>query len=305
MEGLHMNNQRSTVTRDEIRRARGAPLYEFLVSNHMGLFRQCGSSLYMIDHDGIYIKQGFSGYNDFSSNEHGNPIDFLMSHLGYSFTDAVKALNGYFLPSTGNGDADILSIDGNTVFQGNDPMAPIHLPVAAQKPYRNMYAYLIKRGIPVQLIRQLEEQNLIYQEHLTNNIVFLNKEKDYCELRGTFTYAEVPFHGCRKTGPDRFWYMSGSGSKPQTAYVCEAAIDAISLYIIHKKARMAETSLYISIGGVANQKAILRVKGLLPVVLAVDNDCAGDECRKRNPDIPSIMPVCKDWNEDLQKLTRS
>ena len=168
-----------------------------------------------------------------------------------------------------------------------------------------MYAYLIKRGIPVQLIRQLEEQNLIYQEHLTNNIVFLNKEKDYCELRGTFTYAEVPFHGCRKTGPDRFWYMSGSGSKPQTAYVCEAAIDAISLYIIHKKAGMAETSLYVSIGGVANQKAILRVKGLLPVVLAVDNDCAGDECRKRNPDIPSIMPVCKDWNEDLQKLTRS
>ena len=71
------------------------------------------------------------------------------------------------------------------------------------------------------------------------------------------------------------------------------------------KVRMAETSLYISIGGVANQKAILRVKGLLPVVLAVDNDCAGDECRKRNPDIPSIMPVCKDWNEDLQKLTRS
>lgn len=297
-----MYNQKSTVSRNEIRLARAAPLYEFLVARHMDLFRKCGSSLYMIEHDGIYIKQGFPGFNDFSSDQQGNPIDFLMQYLGYSFVDAVRLLNdqypAYFKREC---EGDNTNVDG--LVRVADHSETIQLPAVAQKPYKNMYAYLMKRGIPAQVIRELEAQNLIYQEKGTNNIVFLNKEKDYCELRGTFTYAEHPYHGCRKLGPDRFWYMSGDGGKPQKAYVCEAAIDAISLYIIHWRTRKAENALYVSIGGVANQRAILRVKEMLPVVLAVDNDCAGDNCRERNPDLPSIVPVNKDWNEDLLRLT--
>lgn len=299
-----MYNQKSTVSRNEIRLARAAPLYEFLVARHMDLFRKCGSSLYMIEHDGIYIKQGFPGFNDFSSDQQGNPIDFLIQYLGYSFVDAVHSLNEHCAAYPINEYADETPMVDESV-KATGHSEAIRLPMAAQKPYKNMYAYLMKRGIPVQVIRELEAQGLIYQEKGTNNIVFLNKEKDYCELRGTFTYAEHPYHGCRKSGPDRFWYMSGSGGNPQKAYVCEAAIDAISLYIIHGRTRKAEHSVYVSIGGVANQKAILRVKEMLPVVLAVDNDRAGDDCRERNPDLPSIIPVNKDWNEDLLKMTMS
>lgn len=296
-----MYNQKSSVSRNEIRLARAAPLYEFLVERHMDLFRRCGSSLYMVENDGIYIKQGFPGFNDFSSDQQGNPIDFLIQYLGYSFVDAVRSLNEHcHAYSVDGGTAGITNEDGPAKATGHSEA--IRLPTAAQKPYKNMYAYLMKRGIPAQVIRTLEAQNLVYQEKGTNNIVFLNKEKDYCELRGTFTYTEHPYHGCRKSGPDRFWYMSGSVGKPQKAYVCEAAIDAISLYIIHGKTRKAEHSLYVSIGGVANQKAILRVKGILPVVLAVDNDRAGNDCRARNSDLPSIVPVYKDWNEDLLNL---
>ena len=297
-----MSNQKSTVSRKEICLARAAPLYEFLVARHMDLFRQCGTSLYMKENDSIYIKQGFPGFNDFSSDQQGNPIDFLIQYLGYSFVDAVRSLNEHCPAYSQNGRAgEASNVDVQVKATGH--FKEVQLPIAAQKPYKNMYAYLMKRGIPAQVIKELEAQDLIYQEEGTNNIVFLNKEKDYCELRGTFTYAEHPYHGCRKFGPDRFWYMSGSGGNPKKAYVCEAAIDAISLYIIHRRARKAEQALYVSIGGVANQKAILRVKGILPIVLAVDNDRAGDECRKRNPDLLSIVPVNKDWNEDLLSLT--
>ena len=40
-------------------------------------------------------------------------------------------------------------------------------------------------------------------------------------------------------------------------------------------------------------------------ILAVDNDPAGDECRKRNPDMSTLIPCGKDWNDDLRKMISS
>jgi len=292
-----MSIQKGYVTRDEIRAARAAPLYEFLVAEHMALFKRSGSSLYMARHDGIYIRQGFPGFNDFSSGGHGNPIDFLMKHLGYGFVDAVRSLNDFCPASAGEGKYPG-SFPDETLSIRNHP-EQMRLPEAALKPYRNMYAYLQKRGIPARFIKYLEEHGLAYQEKNTNNIVFISREKDYCELRGTFTYGSHPYHGCRKSAPDRFWHLSVGTGKTETAYICEAAIDAISLCILHTRHGVSSSTMYVSIGGVANQKTILRVKGNLPVILAVDNDNAGEACRRRNPDLPSIIPVHKDWNEDL------
>ena len=47
------------------------------------------------------------------------------------------------------------------------------------------------------------------------------------------------------------------------------------------------------------QPAIDRLKRHTRVILAVDNDEAGSECRKRNSELESIIPNHKDWNEDL------
>ena len=291
-----MPHARRTVTRDEIVSARTASLYDFVLAYHSGLFKRSGQSLYMTDHNSVYIKKGFPGYNDFSGETHGNPIDFLMKHLGYSFVDAVTSLNrfGSAIPECRRDSRK------DTDFQTIAAPVPVRLPPPADRPFRNMYAYLMARGIPAWMIRRLEQAGLVYQDRDHNNVVFVSKEKDYCELRGTFTYADRPFHGSRKAGPDRFWYMSPSDGMPETAYVCEAAIDAVSLYLIHKDRGTAEKAMYVSIGGVSNQQAIRRVKNMLPVTLAVDNDRAGEECRNRNPDLPFIIPVHKDWNEDLK-----
>jgi len=142
---------------------------------------------------------------------------------------------------------------------------------------------------PIQLAR--------YQD-LYGNAVFVDPNESYCEIRGTGTGNH--FHGCRKKASDRFWYIL-TNPKPEAVYICEAAIDALSLMLIHQARRENIPAAYVSIGGVANQRTIDRLKRKHGVVLAVDNDPAGEECRKRNPDLPAVIPDRKDWNEDLQQ----
>lgn len=151
----------------------------------------------------------------------------------------------------------------------------------------------------------LLSQDAIYQEKKWNNIVFINREKDFAELRGTCTYGK-PFHGvapnCRHDG---FWWFRTSRDA-RTAYIREAAIDAVSLYELHKLQKHPEDAYYISIAGVSKQAAIDRVKNSsLTPVLAVDNDGAGQKCRDRNPELAYILPANKDWNEDLQALRKN
>ena len=143
----------------------------------------------------------------------------------------------------------------------------------------------------------LIQEDLLYQD-LRGNAVFADPDESYCEIRGTESGNH--FHGCRKRAVDRFWYFL-TNPKPEVVYICEAAIDALSLMLIHRKEGKNAPAAYVSIGGVANQRTIDRLKRKPEAVLAVDNDRAGEECRKRNPDLPALIPVGKDWNEDLQQ----
>lgn len=294
-----MGSPVKNVTKEEIRAARVAGLYEYLEACHHDGFKAVGTTmLSMKNKDSVYIKRGFPGFTDFSDGSHGNSIDFLTRYLGYPFKDAVAALtsgqppirHGRVRDAPGAGPAPA-------------PNRAITLPEPAERPYRRMYAYLQSRGFPVRMIRAMESCGLAYQEKRHGNIVFVNPEKDYCEIRGTLTYVERPFHGCRKTSPDRFWYITNTRQTetPSTAYICEAAIDAASLFLLHKYGGITEPAAYISIGGAANQQTICRIKKRIRTVLAVDNDEAGQKCRDRNPELDAIIPNQKDWNEDLQR----
>lgn len=199
---------------------------------------------------------------------------------------------------------------------------------------RNLYAFLQSRGIPPLVTRELIDRKLLYQDD-HNNVVFITPQRDYCEIRGTNTFADnrcrksesckdyqeikhswcrymndctdyhnSSFHGCWRSRSDRFWYLTNrldSQTKVSSIYVCEAAIDAISLYLIHQQHGIITPAAYVSIGGAGNQKAIKRLKKHGGVIIATDHDEAGDACRDRNPELATIVPVYKDWNEDLQK----
>ena len=283
-----MNN---SVSKSQIHTARQTDLYTFLLKYHASNFIREGNSLRPKDNHSISIKNGYCGYRDFSNDETGNSIEYLTRHMGYTFVTAVQALAGESTEKCPqNSQLDKIK------------SVPPRFPIPVNGTYKNLFAFLTNRGIPAGTIRMLISQKILYQERERNNIVFINAERDFAELRGTYTYGK-PFHGivpdCRNDG---FWWFRTSRAACK-AYICEAAVDAISLFELHRLRGTNEPAYYISIAGAAKQTAIGRLRGsTLSLILAVDNDAAGQQCRDRNPDLEYILPKHKDWNDDLQTL---
>ncbi len=272
-----------------IRTARRTDLARFLVTHHPDAVKVTGQCVYLREHDSIYTRFGFCGYTRFSSDETGNSIDFLERYLGYSFKDAVTALTS----------GGITVPDKSSEYSAK--IVEIVFPTPDRKPYRRVFAYLTqKRGLPGSAIQHLVQEGLLYQEAVTGNAVFISRDKDFCELRGSCSYSRQPFHGIRRCKPNCYWEFTNTTKSVQTAYICESAIDAISLFVLHHAAEIREPAVYVSIGGVRNQQAIDRIRESVNLtVLAVDNDSAGQECRDRNTNMEYILPAYKDWNEDL------
>ena len=282
----------SNVSKKQIASARHADLYAFLMKYHSSNFKTEGDSIRPKDNHSISIKKGYHGYKDFSTEETGNSIEFLTNHMGYTFVEAVQALS----------DVSALAQQPTDVQQDGIENVPPKFPEPVNGMYKNLFAFLKNRSISTETIQKLVKQKLLYQEKSKNNIVFINMERDFAELRGTYTFGN-PFHGI-VTGSrhDGFWWFRTS-KHASKCYICEAAIDAISLYELHKIQGNHEEAYYISIAGVAKQPAIDRLKKYkYKLVLSVDNDDAGQNCRNRNSDLEYIIPVHKDWNEDLQSL---
>ncbi len=269
------------VTKEQIRQARKASLADYLLRECPADVKIVGTSLCLRTNPSLYVKKSIPGYHDFATGEHGNSIDFLTRHLNYSFTEAVTALCRISAPS----------------FNATTETKQFSLPQQAEHPFHKVMVYLTGRGIPKSLVTHLIQEGLLYQDQ-RGNAVFVDPDESYCEIRGTGTGNH--FHGCRKKASDRFWYFL-TDPKPEAVYICEAAIDALSLMLIHLRVGRNDPAAYVSIGGVTNQRTIDRLKRKPGAVLAIDNDHAGEECRKRNPDLPALIPDGKDWNEDLQQ----
>ena len=337
-KGLNMS---AFVTREQRAAACKADLYTWLLRHHPSEVIQKYGSVLLRSNPHVSVKEGFHGYLDFRAGESGNTIDYLKNFLGYTYPEAVLALIPDSGPSPVESrdfiDTGSLktapSQDTETVVTPETVLSPESPPKPAAGT-RNVFAFLTKqRGFPAEVVRMLIEKGLLYQSETGNNAVFINPERDYWEIRGTNTIADRrcrhrsscqnyvsgehcwclkaascdryrpdPFHGSSKNQGTRFWYLKPSDARTETIYICESAIDAVSLCIIHASRHKAESAVYISIGGAGKQQVIDRIKRHHPhTVIATDNDPAGDDCRKRNQELPSIRPRNKDWNEDLLK----
>ena len=263
------------VTHDEICLARRAPLGEYLMAKYPNEFHGMGESVVSDRDKGFSVHWDVPGYHNFATGESGNPIDYLVRHRGFSFTAAVQELcefRQFPLPMKES--------------------RPFQLPYPGLK-NDSVVRYLSCRGIPTETILELIRKKVLYQDE-RNNAVFVNAERTYCEIRGT---GRAPFYGCRKASGVSFWHIP-CAPNPDTAYVCEGAIDAVSLMLLRQPTGV-ENAVYVSIGGPGNQRALNRIKERIHTVLAVDNDEEGDKCRKRNPELKFLLPAHKDWNEDL------
>ena len=274
------------------KQARKADLYSFLLDNHPQDIIKEGRYLRLKIDKSVVVKEGHSGftkYNEPASTGHGNGIDLLTNLLDYTPYDAIMALTGF-----GNSTrVPHVSSQPSTVQHSSFPERDTQAQCAR--------AYLSKtRGISWSTIHALIKAGLLYQDTPYHNAIFLNHEKDYCEIRGTCSFKE-PFHGIRRLKRDAFWSFRIAKDDVEVAYICESAIDAISLYELHKALR---PSMYCSIGGVSNQSPIERIASnqSYQTVLAVDNDEAGTRCASYNAHLNRLTPVYKDWNEDLLRL---
>lgn len=290
-------------SKEQMQRARKTDLYEFLMAYHAGQFKRDGDSIHPIDNGSLSIKRGYCGYKDFATDETGNSVDFLVRHLGYSLDDAVFTLIGET-----SSDAYKPSVSARPAPQKTaepEVKEPPVFPPEKEGGFRNLFAYLLKRGISQGTIQRLIDTKLVYQEAEHNNIVFANTERTWGELHGTYTQGEKSFHGMIKNSQTDGYWAFKTVKDVDVVYICEASIDAISLYELHRMEGRTENACYVSIGGVAKQPAIDRIKSKHRVIMAVDNDEAGADCRRRNAELESIYPINKDWNEDLQEQLKA
>lgn len=288
----------NNVSKEQTVSARQADLYTFLMKHHSSNFKTEGDSIRPVDNHSISIRKGYNGYKDFSTGETGNSIDFLKNYMGYTFVEAVQALSDTSVSASA-------PIHPAGYLQNGIRNVPPEFPEPVNGTYKNLFAYLRSRGISSETIQMLVNQKNIYQEKSKNNIVFINMERDFAEIRGTYTFGK-PFHGIvPNSRHDGFWWFRTSKNATK-GYICEAAIDAVSLYELYRIHGNKEEAYYISIAGVAKQPAIDRLKNSkLHIVLAVDNDAAGQQCRNKNSELEYILPKNKDWNEDLQALNKN
>lgn len=275
------------VSSEQVAVAQSVNVYELARTRLADAFDREGSGLRLKSDHKIFISAGKDRYFDNRTGMPGNAVDLLTRYFGYSFVDAVELLCG---------EAGVLTVP-SAASVSKDPAV---LPERAEGSFKNVFAYLMSRGIPGTVVQRLIDMGLLYQSAEHNNAVFVNAEGTYAEIRGTYTLGGKPFKQSLGTKAGNFWCVPALKTA-ETVFVCEAAIDAVSLSILRSRAKLPK-AVYVSIGGVGNVGAIetLVHKGK-HVIIATDNDAAGEGCKAHFPALEHITPVNKDWNEDLQQ----
>lgn len=266
------------LAKETLESCRHTNLYNFIKSYDPHSWYQEGIHyLRNKQHDSCVICSNGNWYWNSRGLAGKNPIDFICSFYGLPFLKAVEAISNH---------TTIATIE-------NDGIKPQSPPARQRGQCLELYSYLcITRKLKSSIIRKLVSSKKIYlsSEYGYSNICFLNPDNNHYELIGI---SSKRFK--RISDANNYWIFGDITSN--TAYICESAIDAISLFqLIGNK-----FAAYISIGGSSTRQKLIKnlIKTYPKAILAVDNDAAGDKLAELFPQLPRIIPTLKDWNEDL------
>lgn len=268
------------VTQKVIEQCRQIDLYEYLVETEPHNWIICNKYLKHKEHDSLVITKGKGWiWNSRNLNGGTNPIDFLCEFYNLSFKKAVNIIQNH------------VPIQFN-MYQKDIPhnIPPIKISSKNQL----IYDYLCRqRFLSIDVIKDLIEQGKIYLTQNRNfyNICFYDSQSNHCQITGTL---KTRYKYC-SDGNGYWWFGSHQKNK---AYICESPIDAISLFEILQDPNVT----YISIGGCCSRKKVIDkiVSAFAEVFLAIDNDTAGNELAIYYKHLKRIIPIRKDWNEDLK-----
>ena len=181
---------RNRFTDTEMQIARETDLPELL--SHLGYqVKRVGRFHTTAEMDSLRIKDRRKWFR-YSQNTGGDAITFLQQFCGKSFSEAVEYLLAF------HGRARDSPAKAASSVKRDEVQKPFALP-PRNTDDRRVFAYLHKRGIAAQVIRQFMNSGLLYEDAVHHNCVFVGRDESgqakYAGLRGTYDLDGPGFKG--------------------------------------------------------------------------------------------------------------
>ena len=291
---------RNRFTDTEMQIARETDLPELL--SHLGYqVKRVGRFHTTAEMDSLRIKDRRTWFR-YSQNTGGDAITFLQQFCGKSFPEAVEYL---------------LTFHG----KARDAPIPQPKPISPKQKFslpprnaddRRVFAYLRKRSIAAQVIRQFLNSGLLYEDAEHHNCVFVGKNSagqvKYAGLRGTYDREGKGFRGDVTGSDKRVGFALPYDRSSDQVFVFEAPIDLMSYLTLHRNTpnALALCGLYDG----ALQAYLTDHPQIKRIELCLDADEPGQKAAQQLQEKYQLQgyavtvekPRCgKDWNEYLQK----
>lgn len=290
-------------TDTEMQIVRETDLLELLT--HLGYqVKRIGRYHTTAEMDSLRIKDCRTWFR-YSQNTGGDAITLVQQFCDKTFPEAVE----YLL--TFNGRARDSPAKAVPSVKRDEVQKPFTLP-PRNTDDRRVFAYLRKRGIAAQVIRQFMNSGLLYEDAEHHNCVFVGKnsagQAKYAGLRGTYDRDGKGFRG-DVTGSDKnVGFAIPHDPTSDQVRVFEAPIDLMSYLTLHREPinAIALCGLYDG----ALETYLKDHPSIKRITLCLDADAPGRAAAQQLKDKYSARGYAvtveeprsgKDWNEYLQK----
>lgn len=236
---------------------------------------------------------------DHAAERGGGPVSFVQTYYGLSYPEAMSLLLG----------GEVRKIYPPAQERKEQPPKEFVLPERSEN-MRRVYGYLMKhRHIDKDVITHFARAGTLYEDAEYHNCVFIGRDENgtarHAHKRSTNSFGEAFRINVEGSDPKySFHHIGRDGS----LYVFEAPIDLLSFITLYP--RGWEDHSYVACCGTSIQP-VLKTLEQMPVrdtvYLCLDNDDAGHKASRRMADqlrelgvtTERIVPMLKDWNEDL------
>ena len=284
-------------TEEQKLQANAVDLVEFLRFKGEALIRE--GSEYRLGSNHSVTVRGNEWY-DHAAEKGGGPVTFLKEFYGMNYPQAVIILL----------DEDLSILDPPVDTPREKVKKPFKLP-PANDTNRRVFAYLLKhRHLDREVLTTFVRLGLVYEDQKYHNAVFVGMDKD-----GTARHA----HKRSTNSQGKAFRVTAEGSDFRYAFnwpgtsghllVFEAPIDLLSFLSKFHDSDWQRHS-YVALCGTSSQPLLgmlERCPNIETVHFALDNDQAGQLAtrrlaklvREKGLAVNALVPVNKDWNEDL------
>lgn len=281
-------------TKEQRERARRTDLANFLIGQGEKV-KKSGSEYEWFDGSQKVTIRGHLWYHQYEQKG-GDAVDFIRRFYNKDYAESVEMLlnncGGQIITSPPTG----------------KERKPFELPPRNDRMSRVFSYLLLTRGIDKDALFEFVRKKMIYESADYHNAVFVgydsNGKPRHAHKRGTVT--SNPYKGnVAGSQPEYSFHFNGTSDK---IFLFEAPIDMLSFISMHKE--NWKNHSYSASCSVSDRVLFQCLKDNLNiknVFLCFDNDKAGQTANKRISDklnsmnIKSeiLIPIHKDWNEDI------